>query len=216
MSARPRQHNQASEFPLTPVQIQAIINAEIPSKTQRSGELILRDRVLIKCLAYLATRCTVTAELEWSDFNLKQGTVTVIGKGNKQRTLRFGKLYPDLLSDLKILKGSTLKGYLFPSRRKDSRGRAQPISARRVEQIVSLKAEAAGIESPNPNRTGVHPHMFRHSWAQNTKEAGGSIAVIKHWLGHAKAETTIDHYGSLSQDMAERELLHLQESNGGE
>ena len=164
---------------------------------------------MVKCLAYLATRAGETAELEWSDFNLRQGAVTVIGKGNKQRTLRFGKLYPDLLSDLKILKGSTLKGYVFPSRRKDARGRQQPISVRRVQQIVGLKAQAAGIESPNPNRTSVHPHMFRHSWAQNTKAAGGSIAVIKYWLGHSRAETTIDHYGGLSQDMAEGALLDI-------
>ena len=213
---RPRQHNKASEFPLRPAQIQAIINADIPTKTQRSGELILRDRVLVKCLAYLATRCTVTAELEWSDFNLRQGTATVIGKGNKQRTLRFGKLYPDLLSDLKILKGDRHKGYLFPSRRKDARGREQPISPRQVQKIVRLKAEAAGVESPNPNRSGVHPHMFRHSWAQNAKAAGVSIAAIKKWLGHSRAETTIDHYGEPSQDMLEAELVASLKSESNE
>lgn len=211
---RPRQHNKASEFPLKPEQIQAIIHADIQTKTQRSGEMILRDRVLLKCLAYLATRCEVTAQLEWTDFNLKQGTVTVIAKGNKQRTLRFGKLSPDLLSDLKILKSDRHKGYLFPSRRKDARGKERPISGRRVEQIVRLKAEAAGIESPNPNRISVGPHMFRHSWAQNAKAAGVSIAAIKMWLGHSRAEITIDHYGQPSQDMLEEELMEA--LKGGE
>jgi len=199
-----KKHHRRSEFPLSREQVRAIINAEIPSKRQRNPAILQRDRVLLKVLAHLALRASEAAELDWADLDLATGSATIDGKGDKVRVLRFGKRYPDLLADLRIMKGSKRRGPVFASLRP---GKVQHITRQRIGQLVGAYADAAGIKSPNPGVKRVHPHMLRHSWAQNANADGLSIQYIRYWLGHDSSQTTIEQYLGVSQDSMEEALM---------
>ena len=121
--------------------------------------------------------------------------------------MRFGRLYAPLLSDLSHLRGTKKSGPVFESSQLGTDGRPQPITGKRVEQIVIRAAQAAGIDSPDPTRKHVTPHLFRHTWARHALDAGVDMRVVQHWLGHASYSTTADTYGTPSQDFSEANLL---------
>jgi len=197
-----RRQNRASEFTLRPEQVTALIHAEPDYQRARPYGLAFRDRVLLEVLAWLAVRRSEAAGLDWRDFDLDQGRATIHGKGGKARTLRFGKLYPQLVSDLRMLRGNRGAGPVFD------------LTPRRVAQIVQAKAQAAGIESPNPSRSTVGPHLLRHTWARHALDRGVDPRVVQQWLGHAHYSTTVDVYGTPSDEYSERQLIEKLGSRG--
>jgi len=59
-----------------------------------------------------------------------------------------------------------------------------PFSPRRIQQIVKVTAEKAGITKK------VHPHLLRHTVTTFLLEKGMSLEQIQKFLGHSKLETT--------------------------
>jgi site-specific recombinase XerD len=99
------------------------------------------------------------------------------GKGRKDR---HAMLSPQLLE---LLRAWWLQcrsqGWLFPSR-----DPLLPITARQLNRVCHMAAEAAGLGS------WVSPHTLRHSFATHLLENSIDVRVIQVLLGHAKLETT--------------------------
>jgi site-specific recombinase XerD len=70
------------------------------------------------------------------------------------------------------------------------------ISEVRINQIVADLAEKANVQSPNPNRKNVHPHIFRHSFVRYARKYGMDFKVISQIIGHQSISTTFDLYGT--------------------
>jgi len=190
-----KRQNRASEYTLPPDQVAALIHATPAYSRRQPIGHEFRDRALLEVLAWLALRRSEAAALDWRDLDLVRGIATIHGKGGKVRSLRFGRLYPQLVSDLRHLQGSRTAGSVFS------------VSPRRVAQIVQAKAEAGGIVSPNPNRSTIGPHLLRHTWARHALDNGVDVRVVQQWLGHAHYSTTVDVYGTPSEEYSERELI---------
>ena len=74
------------------------------------------------------------------------------------------------------------KLWLFENRR-----HTQPLTRRRIQQLVHESGKRAGIKKP------VSPHILRHSFATHLLEAGVPIQAIQILLGHSSIRTTVQY-----------------------
>lgn len=79
------------------------------------------------------------------------------------------------------------------------------ISAKQVSDIVAKCGRLADVTHPNPARSQLNPHLFRHSFVRNAIARGANIDKIQQLLGHAGVRTTIDVYGTPSVEAVQDE-----------
>ena len=112
------------------------------------------------------------------------------GKGSKDRYVLFGRAFATTLRT--HMAAHPHNRWLFQTRR-DTK-----FSARRVQQVVKLYAELAGVQAT--------PHTFRHqaiTWL--TKSSGLSDAELQLITGHARRETlAIYQHVAVDGEMSER------------
>lgn len=130
-------------------------------------------RVLFLMIYSLGLRLTEATKIKWEQVNFERRTITILGKGNKERSIPFGNW---LLEELKALEPG--KGYIFLSRVRKGR----PISD--IRKPLQEAKKAAKITKR------VHAHLLRHSFATHLLEKGTDLRVIQKLLGHAEVQTT--------------------------
>jgi len=194
-----RTQNKASEFTLSLREVQAIINAAGKPDLTRLRRDPVRDRVLVKTLYYCALRVSEAASLDVRDIDFERETITVTGKGDKQRTI---PAPPDLLNELYPLiagRHGPRWGPVFLSRQ------GGPLSRQQINLILARAAKEAGVKNPHPDRKHVNPHLLRHSFARHWLDRGGDLRALSHILGHQSVATTADTYGTPSQAFVKKE-----------
>jgi site-specific recombinase XerD len=150
------------------------------SETQRY--FYWRDYLMIALLYATGVRREELANIKLSDIDLKAGTITVLGKGNKVRMVPVGDhARAELKNYLGIRRafcGDKQAGsqYLFLNRR------GKPLTVRSVDRLVKKFGLAAGIK--------ITPHTLRHSFATHLLENGADLMLIKEILGHSSLSTT--------------------------
>ena len=100
-----------------------------------------------------------------------------MGKGRKDR---HAMLSPQLLDLLRAWwRQCRSQSWLFPGQ-----DQIQPLTARQLNRVCHMAADAAGLGS------WVTPHTLRHSFATHLLESDIDVRVIQVLLGHAKLDTT--------------------------
>ena len=144
----------------------------------------LRDRALLELLYGTGARVTEAVSLDVDDVDLVSLTVTVVGKGDRQRRLPLGG-YASRAIDEYLMRGRPM---LATSGRGSARlflnMRGAPLSRQRAWGVIRDAAERAGIV------TSVIPHSLRHSFATHLIERGADVRVVQELLGHASVTTT--------------------------
>lgn len=144
--------------------------------------LYWRDFFIVALLYATGIRREELAKIKLSDIDLKIGTITVSGKGNKVRIVPVGD---NTLEDLKkylpqreiLLKEKMTKSpYLFLNRS------GNQLSVRSVDRLVKKFANGKGMD--------FTPHTLRHSFATHLLENGADLMLIKEILGHSSLSTT--------------------------
>lgn len=139
----------------------------------------LRDRAIICFLQATGCRVSEVVGLNRDDVDIFNLEATVLGKGNKERTV-----YLDQVAAM------TLQAYL--EARKDNSpalfagkgtDRLQPGAIRQM--LVKL--------GKNAKVTHVHPHKFRRTTATNLIRHGMPIQEVAAILGHDKLDTTMQY-----------------------
>ena len=143
--------------------------------------LWLRDTAVLELLFATGMRVAELCSLRLCDYDEAADTLTVIGKGDKQRSV------PLVNEDAKaiLLQYLAARGrwvqdcdIIFLSRS----GRPMPTQA--VRELVTKHTKAAGLPE------GITPHSFRHSFATLLLEEGVDIRYIQDFLGHSSISTT--------------------------
>lgn len=142
----------------------------------------LRDRALLELLAAAGLRVSEAAALDVRDLDLRDGTVRVRGKGNKERLALFGAPARAALGRY-LQRGrpalaSGKETALFLNR---SGGR---LTVRSIQQLVRKYAVKAGLPQ------AVHPHLLRHSFATHLLDGGADLRLVQELLGHESPNTT--------------------------
>jgi integrase/recombinase XerD len=164
--------------------VEALLAA--PSSDSAIG---IRDRALLELLYACGLRVSEALNLDLEDISLRDATVRVIGKGDRERRLPVGdiavsavsryveEIRPQLMAQSP--KGSMRRGGpLFVNQR------GMRLSRMQAWRTIRHAALVGGV-------TGhVTPHTLRHSFATHLLEGGADLRVVQELLGHASITTT--------------------------
>jgi integrase/recombinase XerC len=144
---------------------------------------MLRDRAMFELLYSSGLRLAEIVALDAGDgrLDLRQGEVTVTGKGAKTRTVPVGSRAAEALREwLKARAQLAAPGEraLFVG----ARGRR--IAPSQVQARLRAWGRRQGLGAP------VHPHMLRHSFASHLLQSSQDLRAVQEMLGHASISTT--------------------------
>ncbi len=156
---------------------------EAPDTAEAAG---VRDRAILELLYGSGLRVGELARLAPLDIDLREATVRVLGKGNKERVAPLGRKCVEALAAYVARReelrhprtGALDERALFLS----VRGRR--LGVRAVQELVHrYGALGAG-------RADLHPHALRHTCATHLLDGGADLRAIQELLGHASLSTT--------------------------
>jgi integrase/recombinase XerC len=167
---------------LRPAELESLLAA-----AAGDGPLASRDRALLELLYASGLRVAEVVGLDWRDLDLTRRVVRVLGKGNKERMVPFGRPAAQALRAwLGIWEEIRRAASQHPADAEpiflNSRGGR--LTDRSVRRLLDAAVERAGIAY------GVHPHTLRHTFATHLLEAGADLRAIQELLGHASLATT--------------------------
>ncbi len=145
------------------------------------GPLVVRDRALLELLYSSGLRLAELTGLNVGDVDIADGTVSVTGKGSKDRIIPVGKYARQAVSAWLKERGQMAahgETAMFVSQR------GTRLSPRSVQARVDHWAKRQGID------TKVYPHLFRHSFATHLLESSHDLRGVQELLGHANISTT--------------------------
>ncbi len=144
--------------------------------------LMMRDRAMLELLYGSGLRVSELVGLETSQVNLRDGYLTVIGKGSKERAVPVGR---------QAL--ASLRAYLGEARRKlDRTGRSRSLFLGRYGRALTRQGfwKRLRRHALTAGLSGVSPHVLRHSFATHLLEGGADLRSVQVMLGHADITTT--------------------------
>ncbi len=135
----------------------------------------VQHALMLRLLFQTAVRVSELCNIQVADVDLEAFKIRVnAGKGDKDRYVLFGKSFATALRT--HVAAHPNNRWLFQTRRNTR------FTTRRVQQIVKLYAERAGVKAT--------PHTFRHqaiTWL--TRHSGLTDAELQLITGHARRET---------------------------
>lgn len=139
----------------------------------------VRDRAILE--TYYSTGCRVS-ELQCAnlrDLNWAGGSLRVVGKGNKERTVYINER---AAVHLKLYLSSRQDNHetLFCTQR----GKARRMGVRAIQDVFERIGQDAGVT------VKVHPHLMRHTVATTMLRNGTELSKIQRMLGHESPTTT--------------------------
>jgi integrase/recombinase XerC len=140
----------------------------------------LRDAAVLELLYGSGLRVGELCGLRLADLDLERATVTVWGKGSKQRRVPMSEPSTDAVRawlragrPALVVPAVTPDDAVFLNRR----GRA--LTARDTRRVLDRRAA-------NP----THPHALRHTFATHLLDGGADLRAVQELLGHADLATT--------------------------
>lgn len=142
----------------------------------------VRDWAVVELLYATGVRVGELCGADVDDLDLHELTLRVVGKGDKQRVVPFGRpaaraVEGWLVTGRPRLVRDGSRGALFLGRRG---GR---IDQRQVRTVVHELAALVGVDD-------VAPHALRHTAATHLLEGGSDLRTVQEILGHASLSTT--------------------------
>ena len=139
----------------------------------------IRDKAIISFLLSTGCRISEVCGLNRGDIDFSNLECTVLGKGNKERTVYIGDVAAMQLSEYLDSRKDSYEA-LFIGKGSD---RLQPHGVRTMLKRIE---EKSGVEN-------VHPHRFRRTLATNLITHGMPIQEVASVLGHDRIDTTMTY-----------------------
>jgi integrase/recombinase XerC len=140
-----------------------------------------RDLAMMELLYSSGLRLAELTGLDLENLALADRTVRVLGKGRKVRIMPVGKQAVAALRSWlreRTALAATDETAVFVNHR------GRRLGGRAVQLLVARHAKAQGLPQ------GVHPHLFRHSFATHLLESSRDLRAVQELLGHASISTT--------------------------
>ena len=151
----------------------------IPDKNDVLG---LRNALILELLYSSGIRVSELVNIKLSDIDFINRRIIILGKGNKERVVLYGKLCSDLLNNY-INKSRSLlikedNEYLLLNKF------GNKITDRAIRMIID------GIIKKSCLKLRVSPHTFRHTFATHLLNEGADLKIVQELLGHENISTT--------------------------
>lgn len=141
-----------------------------------------RDAALFAVLHSTGLRRAEVAKIARADYDAGAGSIRVIGKGNKQRTVYVHEDATEYVSRwLRI--SEQIRGPLFCPIDRHGHLTDRPMTPRAIAHVVSKRRLQAGLAK-------LSPHDFRRTFAGDLLDAGADLVQVKGLLGHTSADVT--------------------------
>jgi integrase/recombinase XerC len=145
--------------------------------------LLVRDRAILETLYSAGLRVGELVGLNLDDLDLDDGTITVRGKGKRERLALLG--VPALAAVNAWLE---LRGAIAPQAARHAavflNHRGGRLTVRSVGRLLEKYLALAGLDP------ATSPHTLRHSFATHLLDAGADIRGVQELLGHKSLTTT--------------------------
>lgn len=140
-----------------------------------------RDRAILEVLYGCGLRRAEVVGLQYRDIQLSRGLLKVLGKGNKERIVPFGK--PVEAAFRAYIQACEAEGFDYTTSffLTDSGNKVYP---RFVHSIVNRYLSLISSLSQKS------PHVLRHTFATHLLEEGADLNAIKEMLGHTSLAAT--------------------------
>lgn len=139
----------------------------------------LRDKAIIMFLLSTGCRISEVCGINRSDLDFHNLECTVLGKGNKERTVYFDSVTSMIVKNYLDSRSDQSEALFVGKGNK----RLLPGG---VRVMLNKLADAAGVEH-------VHPHRFRRTLATNLIDRGMTVQEVARILGHENINTTMTY-----------------------
>jgi integrase/recombinase XerC len=148
---------------------------------EETSAVNLRDLAMLEVLYASGIRVSELCGLNLGDIDTSRNTLSVIGKGDRQRVVPLG------IPAMKALQNylSSGRGEFLNNKSADAvflGSRGKRIDQRTVREVVYEAMKAVGAT--------MGPHGLRHSAATHLLEGGADLRTVQEILGHASLATT--------------------------
>ena len=141
-----------------------------------------RNRLILEMLYATGMRVGELVSIKVKDINIEEGTILILGKGNKERITHFGEYAKDILllyleDGYEKLNKNNLE-YLFIN------NKATKLTERGVRDILNSIIKGTDLSKH------ISPHMLRHTFATHLLNEGCDILSVQKLLGHESISAT--------------------------
>lgn len=151
----------------------------IPDISTNEG---IRDKLIIEMFYSTGIRVSELSNLKISDIDFSDQKILILGKGNKERIVLYGKKCSDLLNlYLNKARPNLLDGdspYLFVGKR------INRLNENAIRLILKRILKQSGLEIK------LSPHVIRHTFATDLLNNGADLRTVQELLGHENLKTT--------------------------
>lgn len=158
-------------------QLEHILN--IPDLLDPLGQ---RDSVILETIYSTGVRVSELVAIKISDINFNDKRIKILGKGNKERYVLYGKVLEEkmnkYLNDGRIMLNKNNSDYLLLNKN------GNKITTRGIEKILEKNLKKAGINIK------ITPHTLRHTFATDMLNNGADLKTVQELLGHESLKTT--------------------------
>lgn len=152
-----------------------------------------RDLSIVSLMLFCGLRSNEVLNLKIHDIELRNSTLRVLGKGNRERCV---PIREDLVGIIhKYLSIERPKhcetDRLFVALQGDRRG--HPMSYWGLRSLFRSRRKG--------NAKRANPHRFRHTFATDMARAGMKLPILKALLGHSNVETTLTYVNFAMKDL---------------
>ncbi len=158
---------------LSPGEIGALLDVAVTTPIDQ------RDVAVLELLYTAGLRVSELCGLDRRGVDLGARTVTVLGKGNKERQVPIHQECAEALAAWLASGRATMVTPLSPPDAVFLNQRGGRLGPRDVRRLLDKRAS-----SP------THPHALRHSFATHLLNGGADLRVVQELLGHASLGTT--------------------------
>lgn len=143
-----------------------------------------RNQVIIELLYAAGLRVTELIQIKKEDIDFQLETLYVLGKGNKERYVPFGRKAAEALKTYledgrkELMKKVEEHRFLLVNQN------GRPITARGIRHILKKMMEDAAMTQ------NIYPHKLRHSFATHLLNNGADLRSVQELLGHSKLSST--------------------------